>query len=183
MPQSVLEIAKELTLALIEAGNVPPEDMHDTLQQTHATLLILKAQEETGATTPAPGSETPPVDWRKSITKRAITCLECGQTFKQLSIRHLSMHGFDARSYRAKYGIPRNEPLAARDTIARRRQVVRETRPWEQAPTYRRAQERDGKVLPEPEAEISRNEIEAPATAVATPTRECKTTRKKQSEG
>ena len=92
MPQSVLEMAKELSLALIKTGNVPAEDMQDTLQKTHATLLTLKAQEEFGTTAALPAVRTA-VDWRKSITKHAVACLECGKTFKQLSTRHLMMHG------------------------------------------------------------------------------------------
>jgi hypothetical protein len=45
MPQSLVEIAKDLTAVLIETGNVLPEDMQNTLQKTHATLSALKAQE------------------------------------------------------------------------------------------------------------------------------------------
>jgi predicted transcriptional regulator len=67
--------------------------------------------------------------------------LECGQTFKQLSGRHLRQHNLDARSYRTKYGIPENQPLAARETIAKRRQIVMEIKPWEQSPSYRKGQE------------------------------------------
>ena len=114
MSQSMVEIAKELTLALVETGNMPPEDMQDALQKTYATLAALKAQEESGVSTPAPASKIVPVDWRKSMTKHAVTCLECGQAFKQLSLRHLGTHGLDNRSYRTKYGIPRTQPLSAR---------------------------------------------------------------------
>jgi hypothetical protein len=60
--------------------------------------------------------------------------------FKQLSIRHLRLHGLDSRFYWVKYGIPYFQPLASWKTIARRRQVVRQTRPWEKAPTYRKEQ-------------------------------------------
>ena len=150
MPQSALEIAKELTLALIEAGNVPPDDMQDTLQKTHATLAAIKAREETGLGTV---KTQEPVDWRKSITRHAITCLECGASFKQLSVRHLRQHNLDARTYREKYGIPRTQPLAAKETTARRKQIAQETRPWEKSPLYRQAQERAGNTSPKPETE------------------------------
>ena len=48
MSQSVVELVKELTLALIETGNMSPEDMQETLEKTYATLTALKAQEESG---------------------------------------------------------------------------------------------------------------------------------------
>ena len=86
MPQSALEMAKELVLAQVQLGQLQAEQVPDALRQTHASLAELKAQEDIGTTTVAPTNETPPVDWRKSITKHAVTCLECGQSFKQLSI-------------------------------------------------------------------------------------------------
>jgi predicted transcriptional regulator len=175
MPQSVLEIAKELTMAFIERGNLRPEDMQDTLLKTHASLLTLKAQESFG-TTAVPVGTAAPVNWRKSITKHAVSCLECGKPFKQLSTRHLMLHGLDGRSYRAKYGIPRTQPLAAKETTARRRQIMAELKPWEKAPAYVKAQERDGNTAPTPEAE-------APTRKRTPPTRQRKAARKKRSEG
>ena len=162
MPQSALEMAKELSLALIETGNVPAEDMQDTLQRTHVTLLTLKAQEEFGTTTALPVVETA-VNWRKSITKHAVTCLECGKTFRQLSRRHLQEHGLDGRSYRATYGIPRTQSLAAKETTARRKQIARERRLWEKTPTFRKAQERDGNIAPKPEAAAPKRKRTPPA--------------------
>ena len=138
MPQSVLEIAKDLTLTLVEAGRLSADDMQDTLQKTYATLAALKAQEETGSGTVKTHK---PVDWRKSITRHAITCLECGASFKQLSVRHLRHHDLDGRSYREKYGIPGTQPLAARETTAKRRRIAAAVKPWEKAPTYLKAQE------------------------------------------
>lgn len=189
MAQSLVEIAKELTLTLVETGRLSSEDMQDMLQKTHATLAALRAQEEFVTTTAVPMAETAPVEWRKSITKRTVTCLECRQAFKQLSRRHLRMHGLDGRSYRAKYGIPQTQPLAARNTVVRRREVIRKTRPWEKAPMFRRAQTRHGNASPEPAAEVPRDEIEALTVAAPTsPKRqrktapEKKTARKKSSQ-
>ena len=177
MPQSLIELTKELTVALIQTGSLLPKDVQETLQKTHTTLTALKAQEASGF--PAPG-QSPPGDWRKSITKYSITCLECGHAFKQLSIRHLRQHGLDARSYRIKYDIPQSQPLAARDTTARRRQVVQEIRPWEKAPTFRKGQAQEGSEAPEPEVEAVPEETEAPsAQAPAQPKRQRKTTPKK----
>ena len=121
MTQTLLEMTKDLARILVETGRLSAEDMQDTLQSTYATLATLKAQEESGTSTTIPVAEPSLVDWRKSITRHAVTCLECGDTFKQLSIRHLGMHGLDPRSYRTKYGIPRTQPLAARATTERRK--------------------------------------------------------------
>ena len=133
MTLSGVDMAKELTLALIEAGALAADNMPASIREIHACLMQLKAKEEAGAGGIGPDSavQAGVVDWRKSITKHAITCLECGVSFKQLSNRHFRQHGLDSRAYRDKYGIPRSQSLAARETTARRKQIVQESRPWE----------------------------------------------------
>ena len=182
MAPSILELAKELTLALVQTGNVSFEDMQDTLQKTYTTLTALKVQEEPGATVPGLAAKTTAVNWRKSIRKQAITCLECGQAFKQLSISHLGMHGLDGRSYRMKYAIPNTQPLAARALTERRRQVVQKIRPWEKAPTYRKGQARDSHPSRDSDdADAVRGPIEEPTVEATTqPKRQRKTAPKKQ---
>ena len=140
MPQSILEMAKDLVMAQITAGRLPSEDMQNALQQTYASLMALKAQEETGVVSPVQVPEAAP-DWRKSITRQAVTCLECGASYRQLSRRHLQDHDLDGRSYRTKYGIPRTQPLSARSVTAMRKTIAQRVRPWEKAPRYLEAQE------------------------------------------
>jgi hypothetical protein len=50
-------------------------------------------------------------------------------------------HGLDGRSYRVKYGIPRTQPLAAKETTLKRKEIVQSSRPWEKAPTFMKKQE------------------------------------------
>ena len=137
MSESLLTMAKDLALAQITAGHATPDSLTELLHSTYATLQQLQDREQSG---PAAASHPSAVDWKKSITKHAITCLECGASFKQLSRRHLRLHDLDGRSYRRKYGIPPAQPLAARETTARRREIVPRTRPWEHSPTYPKAQ-------------------------------------------
>src|SRR5262249_19237852 len=141
MSQTLLEMAKDLVLAQIEAHRLSPEEMHQALQQTYASLQALKAQEDTDGIVAVTTPTIPPkpVDWRKSLTKYAVTCLECGQSYKQLSVRHLKEHGLDGRSYREKYSIPRAQPLAAKATTVKRKEIVQRSRPWEKAPTFLKA--------------------------------------------
>jgi predicted transcriptional regulator len=143
MPQTLLEMAKDLVLAQIQAKTLPADEMHSALQQTYASLKALQAQEDAHGSVAVAAPETPskPVNWRKSITKHVVTCLECGARFKQLSMRHLKDHGLDGRSYRLKYGIPRLQSLAAKEITSRRKEIVQRARPWEKAPTFRKAQE------------------------------------------
>src|SRR5438093_631286 len=101
MSQTLLEMAKDLVLAQIEAHRLAPGDMHAALQQTYASLQALKTQEDAHGRVAVLTPETPPapIPWKKSITKHAVRCLACGTSFKQLSVRHLQEHGLDGRSY------------------------------------------------------------------------------------
>ena len=143
MSQTLLEMAKDLVMAQVEAHRLSPEDMHQALQQTYASLQALKAQEDANGRVAVVTPEIPskPVHWRKSITKHHVTCLECGASFKQLSVRHLQEHGLDGKSYRIKYGIPRTQALAAKEMTSRRKEMVQKSRLWEKAPTFMKAQE------------------------------------------
>jgi predicted transcriptional regulator len=148
MPQSLLEMAKDLVMAMIQAGALSPEDMQKELQKTHGSLLELKSKEEIGEGQGISAENgimangmlgLEHVDWKKSIKKYTIECLVCGASFKQLSVRHLRNHDLDPRSYRQRFGIPRTQPLSAKDTTAMRKKIVQESRPWEKAPTYVKA--------------------------------------------
>jgi predicted transcriptional regulator len=149
MPQTLLEMAKDLVMAQIEAHRLSPDEMHQALQLTYASLQALQAQEDANGSVAVATPETPsvPVNWKKSITKTHVTCLECGQSFKQLSVRHLKEHGLDGRSYREKYGIPRTQPLAAKEITARRKEIAQTSRPWEKAPMFVKAHKKTQKAV------------------------------------
>jgi predicted transcriptional regulator len=136
MSQTTLEMTKELVIAQIEAKALSPDEVQTILRQTHAVLMNLQDQEACREAVPKSGA------WEKSVTRHTITCLECGVPFKQLSGRHLKCHGLNARSYRAKYNIPWTQPLAAKDTTTKRKQLVQRIRPWEKAPQFVKAQQR-----------------------------------------
>jgi len=141
---SVLAMAKELVMAQIRAGHLPPDAMQTLLQDTYTHLMALKAHEEGSSlrTLDERAIVPAPVAWKKSLTKHAVACRECGASFKQLSIGHLKEHDLNPQSYRAKYGIPRRQPLVAKVVTAQRQQLVQESRPWEKTPNYLKAQAR-----------------------------------------
>lgn len=140
MSQPLVEMAKELMVSMIQAGTVSPDQILEELHKTHASLLALKAREATGGSRetpePEPGMEV--IDWKPSIRRDSISCLVCGETFKQLSARHLKRHDLDPKSYRQQFGIPKTQKLSAKVLTRRRREVVQQIRPWEQTPAYLR---------------------------------------------
>ena len=168
MPESTLEMAKDLVMAMIQSGHLAPEEMQQELQKTHSSLVAMKAQEELGqASGSENGAGSGPVDWKKSIKKYTIECLVCGASFKQLSSHHLKNHELDPRSYRARFSIPRAQPLSAKDTTAMRKKIVQESRPWEKAPTYMKAKGKTSGngAAPKAAPKAARSRKKAPANA------------------
>ncbi len=174
MPQTILEMAKDLVMAQIQAGALPPDEMHRELQKTYANLADLRVKEDLGESggglitrggedLSSEGDAVPTTShWKRSIKKYTIECLVCGAAFKQLSVRHLKEHGLDARSYRVRFGIPRTQPLSAKDTTAMRKKIVQQSRPWEKAPTYIKAQ---GRKMAESGAAKAASKTRKPATS------------------
>lgn len=149
MSETLLEMTKALVLAQIEVQHVTPENLQTVLHSTYHALYQLQAQEAEDCNVRDAGlqvnASTPDASaWQKSITKHTIRCLECGDSLKQLSRRHLQRHGLDSRSYRRKYGIPREQPLSSRVATARRRQLAKMIRPWEKARTAKSSPKRSG---------------------------------------
>jgi predicted transcriptional regulator len=135
MSSLIMKMATDLVVAQTHAQQLTPDEVRELLLSTHETLLALQSQETVGVSG-AQGQESASAtrpDWRTSILRHAITCLECGATFKQLSARHLQLHDLNPRSYRAKYNIPRTQALSARAITAHRRQLAHRIRPWELA--------------------------------------------------
>ncbi len=144
MSQTLLEMTKDLVLAQIQIKQVAPEALTSVLNSTYETLRSLQTAESAGGNGNGEGvaeafQAQTPVDWKPSITRHSIRCLECGETFQQLSLRHLRVHDLDPRSYRVKYNIPRTQALSARDVTARRRELAQQIRPWELAPSKQAA--------------------------------------------
>lgn len=77
MNQPIVEMAKDLVMALIEANRIAPEDMTQELAKTHANLVHLKAQEDgiDKGQNHVGASSIEPVNWLKSIKKHSIECL------------------------------------------------------------------------------------------------------------
>ncbi|ETW95352.1 MAG: hypothetical protein ETSY2_48280 [Candidatus Entotheonella gemina] len=139
-------MTRDLLLALIEVGYVSTENLSPLLFSTYEKLVELhSAEAEESEVLPSPPSARglgADLDWKASITRYDITCLECGDSLRQLSSRHLRRHDLDARSYRIKYGIPRTQPLSSRQATARRRELAQQIRPWEGAARSRQSRPR-----------------------------------------
>ncbi len=80
----------------------------------------------------APAEPVPsPEDALNALKEQSVTCLECGQTFKVLTKKHLAKHGLTTEQYKEKYGYKKTQPLVCRSLQRERRKKMKEMRLWE----------------------------------------------------
>lgn len=122
-------------------------------------------------TLPPPEPTEPPLptpeEVRKSIGKKAIKCLVCGEEFRLLSAKHLATHGLTAETYREKFGLPKRFGLCCQETKKLRADIIPKDRllaartqkkaeapsePGEAAPKEKKTRTRKPKATPQEQA-------------------------------
>ena len=118
----VLTLTTEIVAAYASRNQMAQADLSDLITSVYGTLSGL-AGGASEAETDAPAVEAPPapaVPIDASVGKDAITCLECGKSFKTLK-RHLSTeHDLAPADYRARWQLSKDYPLVAPSYSKRR---------------------------------------------------------------
>ncbi|MBI4804867.1 MAG: MucR family transcriptional regulator [Desulfovibrio sp.] len=70
-------------------------------------------------------------DPKKAIKEKSVTCLECGESFKVITKRHLITHGLDKKSYLEKHGLKPGTALASKELTRTRRTKMKDMKLWE----------------------------------------------------
>ena len=119
MSKSLTELSAELVQAQSNAGQMTLEEMNKALLETYQVLKKLQAAEQNDKDD-ALNPNAPNIAPEKSILRKKIICLECGESFKMLSPKHLRSHGLDQRSYRKKHRLSLRQPLCCKELSERR---------------------------------------------------------------
>jgi len=117
MSKTLVEMTAEIIQAQMASREMGTEELKEALNTTFNTLKALKEQEDSAMSGEGSGPVVPP---EKSILRNKIICLECGQSFKMLSPKHLKSHGLTSREYRKKYGFSLRQPLCAKSLSEQR---------------------------------------------------------------
>ncbi|MGO9312312.1 MAG: MucR family transcriptional regulator [Syntrophobacteraceae bacterium] len=123
MARRLLEIAASIVKAQASVSKISPEEIEQTLMKTflvlqrmqnaeqHGVLLQMSGEPAFGASQENPLEPATPKD---SIRESRIMCLECGIEMKQLTRKHLGLHGLTQRDYKKKWGFSMRTPLSAK---------------------------------------------------------------------
>ena len=126
MAKSLLEMAADIVKSQCQGTSMSTEDVTAALSNTFNSLQSLQEMEAKGEAGEAVGAPAVDIKPEKSILKNKIICLECGESFKMLSPKHLRSHGLDGRSYRQKHGLPLRQPLCAKALSDKRKKAGKE---------------------------------------------------------
>lgn len=109
------EQVAEIVAAYLKRNQLPPSELPGLIASVSQSLARLGQ-----APVAPPATLTPAVPMRRSVGANAVICLDCGFKAKMLK-RHLTTaHGLSVDDYRARWGLPLDYPLVARNYSARR---------------------------------------------------------------
>ncbi len=121
----LVELATEIVAAYVSNNAVPANEVSALINEVYTALHAAvrnaaQPQEE-------PQEERKPaVSIRRSVSDDYIICLECGGKFKSLR-RHLqSRHGLTPEEYRARWNLPANYPMVAKNYREARSRLAKE---------------------------------------------------------
>ena len=118
-----LTMAIEIVKAQAKVRNMKQDEIRAMVARLSATIRDMELAATTGAATP--------LDAKRAIKERTITCLESGKPFKILTRKHLAKYGLTPDEYRAKWGYAKDLPLVCKALQRERRKKMRELRLWE----------------------------------------------------
>lgn len=125
---SIIEAAAEITTERAKLGDIAPGAFLSEMSQTVQMLIGLLNTEVVATNALRKDdceSPTPAVPIEDSVTDDYLICLEDGRKMKMLK-RHLAArYGMTPDEYRAKWGLPPDYPMAARNFIAQKRAIAK----------------------------------------------------------
>ncbi len=124
MAVELVELAAEIVAAYVGNNAVPSNELPVLIKDVYGALA--EAVGNGGAVEQPVEELKPAVPVRRSVTDDHIVCLECGGKFKSLR-RHLkSRHNLSPEEYRAKWGLPADYPMVAKNYREARSRLARD---------------------------------------------------------
>lgn len=117
-----VELAADLVSAYVSNNSLPAADLPGLLVQIHNALANL-----TAPVVPAEEAfeKATSTQIKKSVTPDALISFIDGKPYKTLK-RHLSTHGLDFDTYRARYGLPNDYPTVSANYSAARSALAKD---------------------------------------------------------
>lgn len=118
-PETLTALTADIAAAFVSHNSIAATEVPTLITNIHGAL--------SGAVcmVPAEPEYVPAIDPKKSVKPGHIVSLIDGKPYKMLK-RHLSTHGLTPDEYRARYGLPADYPMVARDYAAVRAKLAKD---------------------------------------------------------
>lgn len=134
MDKKLYEIAADIVQAQASSGQVTLDDLTQSMEKVFVTLQKMKKAEDGGILLDQIKGEEAQIQQKvfqdmdplKSIQNDKIVCLECGKEMRQLTSKHLGLHGINIKEYKQKYGFSLKTPLSAKALTKARSKAAKE---------------------------------------------------------
>jgi predicted transcriptional regulator len=127
MGKTLVEMAADIIQSQCSSTGMTAEEIALSLQNTFKTLQDLQSSEiqtsQEGLADPGLKTKALALTPEKSLQKNKVICLECGESFKMLSPKHLKSHDLTSREYRVKHGFSLRQPLCAKSLSDKRKKA------------------------------------------------------------
>ena len=111
----LISCAADIVSAYVAHNAIGADKLPELIGSVYAALSKASVQ----GVEPEKPELTPAISVKKSVTPDYIVCLDDGKKFKSLK-RHLRTHyDMSPEEYRAKWGLPRDDPWLRRHAVAR----------------------------------------------------------------
>ncbi|WP_336490182.1 MucR family transcriptional regulator [Methylobacterium nigriterrae] len=119
-----IELAADIVSAYVSNNPVPVAELPALIGSVHAALNGLAQGTSQAAASEEQVEKATPSQVRKSVTPDALISFIDGKPYKTLK-RHLTGHGLDPYSYRARFGLPADYPMVAANYAAQRSELAK----------------------------------------------------------
>ncbi len=117
----LVELTADIVSAYVSNNTVVAADVPALIGDVSAALGQAAAQ----SAVPVKEELTPAVSIKESVTPDAITCIDCGKTFKSIK-RHLAnSHDLSPNEYRERWGLRHDYPIVAPNYSAARSKLAK----------------------------------------------------------
>ena len=105
----LVELTADIVSAYVSNNTVVPADLPALIADVSAAL----GQAAAKSAVPVIEALAPAVSIKKSVSPDAITCLDCGKTFKSIKRHIRTRHDLTPDEYRERWGLRHDYPMVA----------------------------------------------------------------------
>lgn len=113
------EEVAEIVAAYVRKNLVAAAELPALINQVNQALAHL------GQEPAKPETLTPAVPIKRAVGADTVTCLDCGFKAQMLKRHLMGAHGMTVDQYRAKWNLPRDFPMVAKNYSARRSEMAK----------------------------------------------------------